>query len=154
MLHPSHAIGLTLAAALVVAPIAPRATPAPASPLAQRPALVAAVDSERPDGDVRQVALHHAAEVRGCYESQGLRRNPGLSGIVEIELRVLPTGVVDSARISASQLDGSGKLEVERCIVDTARNWRFDRGPFAVETIVYPFTLTPTFDGPTKLRSA
>lgn len=115
---------------------------------------VAALDSVRTDVDIRQVALHHAADVRGCYESQGLRRNPGLSGVVEIELRVLPTGVVDSARVSSSQLAGSGKLEVERCLVETARNWRFDRGPFGVETIVYPFTLSPTFDEAKKLRSA
>lgn len=144
----SFAAGLTLAAALIV----PRVTFQAPSSLA--PSVVTAADSERADRDIRQVALHHAAEVRQCYESQGLRRNPGLSGIVEVELRVLPTGVVDSARVSSSQLDGYGKLEVEECIVELARNWRFDRGPFGVETIVYPFTLTPTFDEAKKARSA
>jgi len=148
---PTFAIGLALATALVV----PRVTMPPAAPAPTAAAsMVAAADSERADRDIRQVALHHAADVRGCYEAQGLRRNPGLSGVVEIELRVLPTGVVDSARVSASQLAGTGKLEVERCIVETARNWRFERGPFGVETIVYPFTLSPTFDEVKKLRSA
>lgn len=145
---PSFAIGLTLFAALVVPRVTVQPTPAAA------PTIVAAADSERADRDIRQVALHHAAEVRRCYESQGLRRNPGLAGVVELELRVLPTGVVDSVRVSSSQLDGYGKLEVEACIVELARNWRFDRGPFGVETIVYPFTLTPTFDEAKKSRSA
>ena len=148
MLPSAFAVGLALVAALA----APRGITLQSS----RPGApaVAAADSERADGDIRQVALHHAAEVRGCYEAQGLKRNPRLAGVVEIELRVLPTGVVDSARVSSSQLAGYGKLEVERCIVELARNWRFDRGPFSVETIVYPFTLAPTFDEPKKLRSA
>jgi len=101
----------------------------------------AAADSVRPDDEVRQVALRHSTEIRQCYESRGLKVNPELSGTLEVELIVLPTGRVDSASVSASELAGPGKEEVESCVVENVRNWRYERGPFAKESIVYPFQL-------------
>lgn len=98
-------------------------------------------DSTRPDADIRDVALRHAAQVRRCYETEGLRVNPSLSGTVEVELTVLSTGRVDSVAVSSSELQGDGKKEVEACIVAVTRQWRFDRGPYATEIIVYPFAL-------------
>jgi hypothetical protein len=98
-------------------------------------------DSLRPDVDVRLVALRHSAEIQRCYETEGLRVNPGLSGLIEVELTVTPSGLVQEAAISASGLSGAGRREVESCITSTVRNWRFEKGPFAVETIVYPFNL-------------
>lgn len=99
-------------------------------------------DSVRPDADVREVALHHAAEIQRCYETNGLRVNPHLSGTVEVEATVLPTGRVDSVAISSSGLHGAGRREVESCITTAVHNWRFDRGPFSTEVVVYPFSLT------------
>lgn len=99
-------------------------------------------DSLRPDHEIRQVALRHATEIRNCYESHGLRVNPTLSGTIEVELHVLPTGRVDTATIAGSQLAGSGKQEVEECVLTVVRHWRFERGPFAKEAIIYPFQLT------------
>ena len=104
-----------------------------------RLAMPAPADSVRPDDDVRQVALRHATEIRQCYETHGLKVNPSLSGTIEVELIVLPTGRVDSATVSASQLVGPGKHEVESCVVANVRNWRYERGPFVKESIVYPF---------------
>jgi TonB family protein len=101
----------------------------------------AAADSIRSDHDVRQVALRHAAEIQRCYESEGLRLNPTLRGTVEVELIVLPTGRVGNASVQRSQLAGLGKHEVEKCVLTAVRNWRFDRGPYATEAIVYPFSL-------------
>jgi hypothetical protein len=100
-----------------------------------------AADSVRSDEDVRLVALRHASEIRQCYESHGLKVNPSLGGTLEVELLVLPTGRVDSAAVSRSQLAGPGKHEVEACVVGAVRNWRFDRGNYALEAIVYPFQL-------------
>lgn len=102
----------------------------------------APADSVRPDADVREVALHHAAEIQQCYETNGLRVNPHLSGTVEVEATVLPTGRVDSVAVSSSDLRGAGRREVEACITMVVHNWRYDRGPFAREVVVYPFSLT------------
>ena len=99
-------------------------------------------DSARSDADVRDVALRHATEVRRCYETQGLRLNPSLGGTLEVSVTVSPSGRVDSASVSASQLTGPGKQEVESCVLTAARNWRFERGPYSTETIVYPFALS------------
>lgn len=98
-------------------------------------------DSLRPDMDVRLVALRHSGEIQRCYETEGLRVNPGLGGMIEVELTVAPSGRVQDAAISASALSGAGRQEVESCITSTVKNWRFEKGPFAIETIVYPFNL-------------
>ena len=110
--------------------------------LAGRPAVgVQPADSLRPDSDVRLVALRHASEIQRCYETHGLRVNPGLGGTIEVELTVAPSGRVDSASVTASSLEGAGRAEVEACITTSVKNWRFERGPFATEIIVYPFNL-------------
>lgn len=98
-------------------------------------------DSLRSDLDVRLVALHHAAEIQSCYENQGLRVNPSLGGMIEVEVTVSPAGRVETASVSSSALSGVGRQEVESCITTTVRNWRFERGPYKAETIVYPFNL-------------
>lgn len=100
-------------------------------------------DSARSDDDIRAVVLRHAVAVRSCYETQGLRRNSALTGTIEVELRILPVGRVDSVVIVRSDLSGPGTREVTSCITSIARNWRFERGPFGVEEIVLPFILKP-----------
>ena len=109
--------------------------------VASRMSLMPQPDSVRPDMDVRLVALRHAAEIQRCYETEGLRVNPGLGGMVEVEVTVAPSGRVEDAEVSASALSGAGQREVESCITSSVRNWRFEKGPFAIETIVYPFNL-------------
>ena len=74
-------------------------------------------------------------------DTEGLRVNPGLGGMIEVEVTVAPSGRVEGAAVSASALSGIGHQEVETCITTSVRNWRFEKGPFATETIVYPFNL-------------
>lgn len=100
-------------------------------------------DSLRSDGEIRQVVLRHTIAVRSCYETEGLRRNNALAGTIEVELRILPVGRVDSVVVVRSDLSGPGTREVTACIAAVARNWRFERGPFAVESILLPFVLKP-----------
>jgi len=109
--------------------------------LASRVSLMSQPDSVRPDNDIRLVALRHSGEIQRCYETEGLRVNPGLTGMIEVELTVSPSGRVEDAEVSASGLNGAGRQQVESCITSTMRNWRFEKGPFAPETIVYPFNL-------------
>lgn len=119
--------------------------------LALRTALPApaATDSLRADAELRQTVLRHASDVRSCYEREGLKRNPTLRGSLEVELTILPTGTVQKVGIAGLSLDGEGTREVSACIRTVARNWRFERGPFQVETIVFPFRLVP--DDPNRL---
>jgi hypothetical protein len=107
------------------------------------PAPAAAADSVRASAEIRQTILRHAADVRGCYEREGLRRDPSLVGTLEVEVTVLPTGVVDSVAVGEMVMAGNGQREVALCIATVARHWRFERGPYAVETIVLPFALVP-----------
>lgn len=113
--------------------------PAPVSlPPARPPA-----DSIRPDSEIRLAVLRHATEVRRCYESEGLRRDPRLNGFIDLVLTIQPTGVVSEVAVRTDSLTGTSAAEVGKCLVTIARHWRFDRGPYGVETIVLPFVLTP-----------
>ena len=106
-------------------------------------AVLALPDTIRADTEIRQVVLRNAADVRRCYEREGLRRNPELTGLIEIRMTILPTGRVDEVALATSSMSGRGVDEVVRCIASVARHWRFERGAYSVETIVLPFSLTP-----------
>ena len=106
-----------------------------------RSALVA--DSVRADRDIRLAALHHVADVKRCYEREGLTRNPALAGTLDVSVTVLATGVVRDASVARVDMPGVAAREVARCLTTAIRNWRFDRGPYAVETIVFPFRFSP-----------
>ncbi len=106
------------------------------------PDSIAAADSVRREVEVRETVLRHAPDVRRCYQDEGLRRNPQLAGNIEVELTILPTGTVDSVNV-ATNLAGPGQQEVTVCVALRARNWRFERGPYAVETVVFPFVFSP-----------
>src|SRR5688500_5537608 len=100
-------------------------------------------DTIRTDTEIRQVVLRNASDVRRCYEREGLKRTPDLTGLLEIRITILPTGRVDDVALATSSMSGRGVDEVVRCIARVARHWRFERGAFSVETIVLPFSLTP-----------
>ena len=103
----------------------------------------AVTDSVRTDRDIRLAALRHVADVKRCYEREGLARNPSLTGTLDVTVTVLATGVVRDASVTTTDMQGLGAREVGNCLTTVIRNWRFDRGPFAVETIVFPFRFSP-----------
>ena len=111
-------------------------------------------DSLRTDRDVRLTALRNARSVTRCYVDEGLRRRPELEGVVEVALTVEPTGVVSEVQVSSATLDGPGAREVAACIATIARQWRFERGPYDVEVIVFPFVLRPQMAVEEKPRQA
>jgi len=100
-------------------------------------------DSVRSDRDIRLAALRHVADVRRCYEREGLTRDPRLAGTLDVTVTVLATGEVSDARVGADSMRGFGAREVAACLTTAMRNWRFDRGPYVVETIVFPFKFSP-----------
>jgi hypothetical protein len=103
----------------------------------------AVADSVRSDRDVRLAALRHVADVKRCYEREGLSRDPRLTGTLDVSVTVLATGEVSEATIASHTMRGLGVREVATCLTLAIRNWRFERGPYAVETIVFPFRFTP-----------
>lgn len=105
-------------------------------------APAAPIDSIRSDAKIRTAALRHAPDVRKCYETEGLGRNPSLAGSVEITVTILPTGAVSEVDVKALGLKGVGAAEVARCLATTARKWTFDRGPYVIESVILPFQLT------------
>jgi outer membrane biosynthesis protein TonB len=121
--------------------------PAPAA----GPDSLGVADSVRQEVEVRATVLRHAPDIRRCYQDEGLRRYPALAGQIDVELTILPTGTVDSVNVATS-LAGPGQHEVSTCVATRARNWRFERGPYAVETVVFPFVFTP--DERAKLNAA
>lgn len=104
-------------------------------------ASVAGSDSVRADRDVRLTALRNARSIHRCYVDEGLRRQPALEGVIEVELTIEATGIVSEAKVSSATLTGPGSREVAACIATLARQWRFDRGPYDTEIVVFPFVL-------------
>ena len=99
-------------------------------------------DSIRSDANIRSAALRHAPQVRKCYEAEGLGRNPNLTGSVEITVTILPTGAVSEVDVKPLGLKGAGAVEVAKCLETAAKTWKFDRGPYVVESVILPFQLT------------
>jgi len=110
-------------------------------------------DSVRNDRDIRLAALRHVADVKRCYEREGLTRDPRLSGTLDVTVTVLATGVVSDASVASDDMRGVGAREVAKCLTTAIRNWRFDRGPYVVETIVFPFRFSPTAGVPSIATS-
>lgn len=110
-------------------------------------------DSARSDAEIREFVLRHVHDVRRCYQTEGLSRNPALAGVIEVELTIQPTGVVKAVRVDMQSFSGSGRHEVASCVATAARHWRFQRGPFGTEIHVLPFSLAPQHQQPPQ-RSA
>lgn len=124
--------------AIAVVAGAPRPTPmVGVAPLATHG------DSARSDAEVRASVLRNTSDIRRCYETEGLPRNPALSGRLRIVLTIQPTGIVSDVRADSSTLAGPGSLELARCIALRARNWRFERGDFEIETHAFPLDFVP-----------
>ena len=115
-------------------------------------ASLAGTDSVRADRDVRLTALRNTRSIHRCYVDEGLRRQPALEGVIEIDLTIEPTGIVSEVKVSSATLDGPGSREVASCIATIARQWRFERGPYETETFVFPIVLRPQIVADEKKR--
>ncbi|PIU00030.1 MAG: hypothetical protein COT74_06675 [Bdellovibrionales bacterium CG10_big_fil_rev_8_21_14_0_10_45_34] len=85
---------------------------------------------------IRRVILQNLRQIKSCYE-RALNRNPSLFGKVVIRWTIVERGRVGSANVDTSSLNNS---EVETCIVNKFRTWRFPDPPPGQEAeVVYPF---------------
>jgi hypothetical protein len=89
---------------------------------------------------VQATIAKYLSQVRACYE-EGLRTQPGLSGLVKTQFEVMASGTVGMARVFQSTLGDAG---VENCIAARIKTWQFPK-PLGGTTVKvsYPFLLRP-----------
>jgi hypothetical protein len=97
----------------------------------------------RSDEEVHVTALRYAPAVRGCYEREGLRRDPTLDGTLTVALTVLPDGAVREVMVDTAGVRGNGMREVAQCVAAAAATWRFEKGAYAIERAELPFHCAP-----------
>ena len=94
-------------------------------------AVTAAAPVARPDaptGDtavVDNVVRRRQAELRTCYEQEGLKVNPDLAGNVVVSIAVASEGTVSAVTFPERTWSGPGATETESCMQTRVRNWRF-----------------------------
>lgn len=87
---------------------------------------------------IAAVINRHIGEVIYCYE-KGLQQKAGLSGRVGVKFLINGQGDVASANVNNSSL---GNAEVEGCITNRLRGWKFPKPVGGVNVKVqYPFVL-------------
>ena len=150
-LAPTSSIGartVALATALVTGPFISTALAAQApNPVAIKvtadAAAVAPDSSFRGATEVRAVGRRYASTIRHCYNEQGLKVDPALRALLRVELMVLPTGLVQNATASATDVNGEGMAAVLACVSTAVRAWRFSDGAPQMERVVLEFDLLP-----------
>ncbi len=89
---------------------------------------------------VQATIAKYLSQVRACYEA-GLRRNAGLTGVVNAHFEIGGSGEVLSSRIGRSTL---GDASVEGCIASKMKTWQFPKPLGGTKVKVeYPFLLRP-----------
>lgn len=90
---------------------------------------------------IRRVIQRHINEVRFCYEQQ-LNQRPDLEGRISVQFVISPTGAVQMAAISASDM---GSPPVETCVAGAVQRWSFPAPEGGGIVVVnYPFVLQAT----------
>jgi outer membrane biosynthesis protein TonB len=84
---------------------------------------------------VAKVINSHLHEVSACYE-RALLKTPGLAGKIVLEWGISLTGTVTSARTKSSTMKSA---EVEACILNALKLWKFPPAKGAGVVISYPF---------------
>jgi hypothetical protein len=128
------------------------AKPLPATKPVSPPAAVASpgkmsnpapADSGRPTDEVRIASQRYAAAVRGCYEREGLKRDPALGANVDVTVSIDPHGMVRQVRVDTLDVHGLGMSDVVTCIQGAAMQWQFSSGTYAVEEMTFSYKLVP-----------
>ena len=87
---------------------------------------------------IRRVIQDHLDEVRSCYQRQ-LQQTPDLQGRLSTQFVIAPTGLVQMAAISQSDL---GSPPVEVCISQAVQGWTFPApAGGSIVVVNYPFVL-------------
>lgn len=88
---------------------------------------------------IQRVIRQHRREIRDCYQRE-LQRNPDLSGRVVVAFMIDPAGNVARSSVAESDI---GDDNVEECLVNRIRRWRFPAPSTPGNVRVnYPFVFT------------
>ena len=98
-------------------------------------------DSARSESELKAASARYSPVVRGCYEREGLRADPGLSATVEVGVTVAPTGAVRDISVDTLEVKGVGIVNVARCVSQAATTWKFQPGAYAEERAILTFKL-------------
>ena len=82
-------------------------------------------------GDLGNFVRSRESQLRFCYQEYGLKVNPGLAGKVNVAISLTGAGNVTGVDVSGRSWGGEGASEVENCIRQRIRGWKFpasDRG--------------------------
>ncbi len=111
----------------------------------KREARIVSVTTEAPEvdgaldsGAIAKVVRQRKRMLQDCYERE-LKRDPGLSGKIEIEFTIDENGRVEDARVSSNRM---GSDAVGDCIVSRIRRWRFPKPDGGSVTVNFPFIFT------------
>lgn len=86
---------------------------------------------------VRRVVRRYIGDVQTCYD-RGRKVDSELEGRVAIEFVIDERGKVPLAAVKASTLHNA---EVESCLVEAVKGWKFPAPPDGKTVVVYPFEL-------------
>lgn len=101
------------------------------------PALTRARGAE----EIEAAARRYAPVVRHCYQEEGLKEDPTLSGVLHVTIAVGPEGAVHSARVTVTDAHGLGMRAVVSCVTAATASWHFAAGPFHEERVALSFRL-------------
>ncbi|MEZ4272881.1 MAG: AgmX/PglI C-terminal domain-containing protein [Myxococcota bacterium] len=96
------------------------------------------VDGDLDSSAIARVVRSRMRMVQNCYEKE-LKRNPTLSGKIEIEFTIGEDGRIEDALVARN---GMGSDAVGSCIVGRIRQWRFPKPKGGSVTVAYPFIFT------------
>ena len=100
-----------------------------------------AVTRARGPEEIEAAARRYAPVVRHCYQEDGLKEDPTLSGILRVSVMVGPEGEVRGVRVTVTEAHGLGMRAVVSCVTAAAGSWHFAAGPFHEERVGLSFRL-------------
>ena len=140
-------VALCVAGALAALPATTagaQATAEVATDAADYRLTAAAAPRPRAPGDIDAAARRFAPAVRHCYQEEGLKEDPALSGVLRVSLTVSPGGAVRTTRVTVEGARGLGMRAVVSCVTAAAGKWHFAPGPFREEQVALSFRLHAT----------
>ena len=100
-----------------------------------------AVSRARDPGEIEAAARRYAPVVRHCYQEEGLKEDPTLSGILHVSVMVGSEGEVHGARVTVTDAHGLGMRAVVSCVTAATAKWHFAAGAFHEERVALSFRL-------------